>query len=255
MATVRGIVVVHAVLASLATVSVCVAGAADDTGGALRDQDVAPNHSASVDNDDREIVRDPSACDSDPQAVAGDVERPLRPSDGFRGGRRGKLERRSAGVSDERQTPWYRTGLGALAIVLTLLGGATWAFRRWMPMARAADSSVLRVVARASLSPKQNLALIRVGRRFVLVGASGDRVNVLCDVCDPEEVAELTARCDVSRGPGGGRFDELLVSETADYAETVEPRESSVRSTPSGSVHAREPLNDLLRKLRTLRSG
>ena len=172
--------------------------------------------------------------------------------------RRGARERESphqaSGAYGARQTPWYRKGAAALAVVLALLVAAAWAVRRWAPIARSADSGVLRVVARASLTPKHNLALVRVGRRFVLVGASADRVNALCEVCDPDEVAQLTACCDASRRTGAGPFDDLLIGEAADYRETPESEEDSAKLTRTEPARTRAPLNDLLRRLRSLQT-
>lgn len=108
------------------------------------------------------------------------------------------------------------TTIGALAIVLAVLGIVVYALRRYVPALRAADHDALRVVARTGLSQKHSLALIRLGRRYVLVGMAGDRLNSLCEVTDPEEVAELTAHVGKSTRTGNA-FDRLLSHELKDY--------------------------------------
>ncbi len=152
--------------------------------------------------------------------------------------------------------PWYRTGFGALAIVLVLVGGAAWAFRRWMPTSRLGDSDILRVVGRTSLTPKHTVALVHVGRRFVMVGVCGDRLETLSEVSDPDEVADLLARVaqPVTKRSGDG-FDRLLVSEADRYDQVLTERPAEQadddvqRPGRKGSA-----AGDLLRKLRALQT-
>ena len=63
--------------------------------------------------------------------------------------RRASLERTTP--FDATSTPWYRSGLVALMIVLGIVWLAYWAVRRWMPAVRAGESQVLRIVARTHL--------------------------------------------------------------------------------------------------------
>lgn len=109
-----------------------------------------------------------------------------------------------------RRLPWYRSGVASLVIVLLLLAGIYWAVRRWVPIAKAPDNRVIQVVARTAISPKQGLALVRLGRRFVLVGTSPDRMDVLADVSDPAEVADLVMQLGGADRQRKGQFDKLL---------------------------------------------
>ncbi len=259
MKTVRRIAVACTMIVSLMTVLVCAAGDSNGAQPSPKDQDVALNQSVSINETTSgaavaEKTGKASGGAADHLLPADEEKRTPRSLTRLRSAKQGKSSRQASGLSGDQDVPWYRTGVGALAIVLALLGAGAWAIRRWMPMARVADSSVLRVVARACLSPKHNLALVRVGRRFVLVGVSGDRVNTLCEVCDPDEAAQLTACCDTSGKPGVGAFDDLLLRETVDYGKTAEPQADEAKLTRADGVRTREPLNDLLRKLRTLKS-
>lgn len=164
--------------------------------------------------------------------------------------------------------PWYRTGIGALSIVLTVIAVAVWSIRRWMPKLGGGGCSVLNVVGRAGLSPKHSVALVSLGRRFVLVGLSGDRMTPICEVSDPQEVAELTLRLGRSRSPGmsvstGGdakSFESLLTGEVNEYAHVPEPRNNGAGAkdrqgnAPASRLHrAREPLGALLERLRSVK--
>ena len=156
------------------------------------------------------------------------------------------------GAINERSTPWYRTGIGALAVVLALVAGAYWVVRRWMPSARTVDAGVMKLVGRTGLTPKQSLALVQVGRRYVVVGMSPDRLDSLCEISDPEEVAEMGLRIGSQRTGSADEFNALLAGEASDYPDASPPvsdlrgRECSHRAGTPGA------LKDLLSKLRTL---
>ena len=255
----RRIAVVYATVASLGAASLC--AASDVSAGSISSNDprVAPNASVAINEAaPEETAIQETTSESreagDRQAKAGERKQTSLLSAKRRGAKQAGLSRESARLSGSQDAPWYRTGIGALAIVLVLVGVAAWAIRRWMPAVRGGESGIVRVVARTSLSPKHNLALVRVGHRFVLVGVSGDRVNTLCEVSDPGEVAELAARTGTSGDLAAGDFDDRLLREVADYRTVAEPETGQVRSTRERRVRAREPLNDLLRKLRALQS-
>jgi flagellar biosynthetic protein FliO len=160
------------------------------------------------------------------------------------------------GFQETKSTPWYRTGIGALGIVLASIVAAVWAFKRWVPAVRAADGGLLRVVGRTSLTPKHSLALVRMGRRFVLVGVSGDRLSRLCEVSDPEEVAELAARAGIGTTPSTNAFDNLLLHEAASYEEPDEPElAGGDRSDGPDGGRVSRSLTGLLTRLRSVRVG
>jgi flagellar biogenesis protein FliO len=123
-----------------------------------------------------------------------------------------------------------------------------------MPSARAADSGVLRVVGRAALSSKQSVALIQLGRRFVMVGISGDRLNRLCEVGDPDEVAELAARTGAMPASRAGAFDDLLLREAADFGEHHEGDPEGARSIRTNVGRTPKRLSGLLQRLRALQA-
>ncbi|HUU59032.1 MAG TPA: flagellar biosynthetic protein FliO, partial [Phycisphaerae bacterium] len=83
----------------------------------------------------------------------------------------------------------------ALAIVVGLLFGLRWLLRRLGARGQAAaNSDVIQVLARMSLSPKERLLLVRLGGRLVLVGSGTAGLTALCEITDPREVSELTER-------------------------------------------------------------
>jgi len=146
--------------------------------------------------------------------------------------------------------PWYRSGLGSLALVLTLVGGLYWFVRRWAPSTKAAENGVLRVVARASLTPKHGTALVQLGRRYILVGVSPTHVQTLCEVNEADEVADLMMRSGAALAPPAKRFDDVLVDHAAEYVEGAERTVESGRAASTLTGDVSRPVGDLLRRLR-----
>jgi len=183
-----------------------------------------------------------------------DLPRPVETASQPASTRSVKRVRPGGGIAvsaDGGASPWYRSGVGALAIVLGLVACLYWAVRRWTPSARAAETGLLRVAARASLSPKHGLALIQLGNRFVLVGIGPNRVDAICDVTDPEEVALLAARTTGRGSPSAQAFDDLLDREAAGFRSSSEGSAGA-----SFSPAARPPgaIRDLLNRLRMMQS-
>lgn len=151
----------------------------------------------------------------------------------------------------DRETPWYRSGMGALGVVLALVFAVAVVVRRWVPGARPADSCVIRIAARAALSPKQYVALVQLPRRVVLVGVTNDRIEPLCCVTGPDEVLDLLAR--VGGTASAGKFDQLLASEARVYREErIEESVAAPQSAKSATPKPGDCWNSLLKKLQAL---
>ena len=104
--------------------------------------------------------------------------------------------------SADGSTPWYRSAIGSLMLVLALVAIAYTVVKRFIPTARTADSGLIRVVARAALSPKHSVALVQLGQRFVMIGVSPDRMSTITEIRDADEVGELAARAGTGRRTG-----------------------------------------------------
>ncbi len=192
-------------------------------------------------------------ADREPDAN-GPAERFKRASDDRRlARRRGVAGVRTTPAAGE-PAPWYRSAMGSLALVLVLVGIAYAVVKRFVPAARAAEGDLVCVVARAALSPKQSVALVRLGRRFVMIGVSPDRLDTLCEIHDGGEVAELAARLGPVNGKTGGGFDKMLLRHARELREVEGEAEEESPSPKRRIASAREPLTDLLNRLRTLQS-
>lgn len=86
---------------------------------------------------------------------------------------------------------WARTLL-ALGLVVALVFVVRHVLRRFGPGAPAGNRRAVQVVSRVSVSPRQQLVLVRLGERLLLIGSGADGMRTLAEVTDPDEVAALT---------------------------------------------------------------
>ncbi len=80
----------------------------------------------------------------------------------------------------------------SLGLVVAVILALRWGGVRVFGGAGAVKTSqVMHVVSRSIISPKQQLILVQVGRRLVMVGNSGAQLTPLAEITDADEVAEL----------------------------------------------------------------
>jgi len=116
---------------------------------------------------------------------------------------------------------WLRT-LGALAVVAGLIFAARWFLRRWGASGPAGRAGPMEVLARASVAPRQQLLLVRLGKRLVLIGAGGGTMSTLAEVSDQAEVDELMRSV---RAAKGASFAGLLTRRKEGFnAEDAEKK-------------------------------
>lgn len=85
----------------------------------------------------------------------------------------------------------------SLAAVLGLFFGIAWIMRRGLPSSATArlPAEVIEVLGRAPLAGRQQIQLLRLGNKLLLVCISPTGVNPLGEVTDPAEVERLAALC------------------------------------------------------------
>lgn len=154
----------------------------------------------------------------------------------------------------------YPRLLAALGIVIGLIFVLRWLSRLFFPAATGRGKSrAVEVLARSPLSPKQQVMLLRVGRRLLVVGDSGSQMNALCEITDSDEVAALVGQLRDEKlqipkrafsslfGRSRQAFDAEEPAPDAAQNELREPEEEDV---PVAS--AREELNGLRDRVRLL---
>jgi flagellar biogenesis protein FliO len=141
-----------------------------------------------------------------------------------------------------------------LAAVLLVLGLLFWAVKKYLPgMRRLGGSGTMKVMARTHLSPRQSIALVRVGRRLILIGQSADSLESLGSIDDAEEVSELLGQCESGKPQSATAsfqkvFNRMDKEFAAAEATTETPPETTGADEEMGRV--RSELESLTRKVR-----
>lgn len=103
---------------------------------------------------------------------------------------------RTGRVLEDRVDPGPSVGgfvIGSLAVV-ALLGGALLILRRFGRNSRFLGAGgPIRVLARKPLGPKQEIFLVEVGTRVIMVGSTREQLTALGEFTGPDEVAALRA--------------------------------------------------------------
>jgi flagellar biogenesis protein FliO len=161
---------------------------------------------------------------------------------------------RSAAVVEEGK-PGAPPGLGFAQLALALTGVVTlilvlrWAAGRVVPgMAGAAGSRVLQVLARGAIGPRQQVVILRVGRRIIVAGSSGGQLSTLCEITDPDETSELIGQLESEKGESMTRAFASMFSREREKFDDVAPAPDGAGDQTVAEV--REELGGLMEKVR-----
>ncbi|HWL95146.1 MAG TPA: flagellar biosynthetic protein FliO [Phycisphaerae bacterium] len=129
------------------------------------------------------------------------------------------MKRRTAGTSPASFSDMF----WPLCAVLLVVGGLTYAAKRWMPRTlRSSGGDALKVVARQSISTKQSVCLVRVGRRLVLIGVTPERITSLSEICDAQEASSLLAQLESGRSGSFSTLFNNMAQTSATEADSLE---------------------------------
>jgi flagellar biogenesis protein FliO len=139
--------------------------------------------------------------------------------------------------------------IASLGVVLALLWGLRRVLRRHsMAGGAGRPSGVLEILARYPVARGQQLILLKLARRILLVHQNGSAMTPLAEVNDPDEVASLLARVEAgSTGATAAKFRRMLDSFKREHDD------ADSRPQPSSPI-VRGPVIDLTRK-QPLRTG
>jgi flagellar protein FliO/FliZ len=119
------------------------------------------------------------------------------------GGGAGNLEQEKLGDTGAN---WVRDLIqtaAALAAVVAVLLLLRYLLKRLaMPTAKG-RLGAMEVLGRLAVAPRQYVLLVRLGRRMLLIGASGGEMQTLTEITDPAESAELAEAARTGRWPPG----------------------------------------------------
>jgi flagellar biogenesis protein FliO len=155
-----------------------------------------------------------------------------------------------------------RLGL-ALGVVLLLIFLVRAVGQKFFPnitMSRA--SSAVRVLSRNPIAHKQQVLLVQVGRRILVLGDNGTQMQPLSEITDPDEVAQLIGQATGASEQFNREFNKAqdAFEQTADPAATEpaisgdaedgEPADEEALPEPMNAAHGE--INGLMEKVRGL---
>lgn len=149
---------------------------------------------------------------------------------------------------------WVWDSLAAMAVVVLAVFGVRAVLRRWSGGGRmmGAGTGAVEVLARMGVGPRQQVLLLKVGQRVLVVGQTATELSRLGEIERAEEVAEILAvveRCRPgSISQGFGKMLQGFHGEHASEERAVVGGDESESITD----RAREGVSGLLARVRNL---
>jgi len=132
---------------------------------------------------------------------------------------------------------------GSLAIVLGLFFVFVWFMRKNMPQSMLTLSTdVVEVLGRAPLVGRQQMHLIRIGQKLLLVSITPAGAETLTEITDPIEVERLAEMCQKRKSGGITKSFRTVFAQfgtqqpttpTPDHEYEASPSTKAVANTPS----------------------
>jgi flagellar protein FliO/FliZ len=137
----------------------------------------------------------------------------------------------------------------ALAIVLGTILVGRFVVRKLFPGSTASSAGrAVKVLSRNVIAPRQQVMLLQVGKRIIVVGDSAGQMNTLANIDDPDEVAELIgATQSVTTDLGG--FKSLFGKRQDEY----DPPPESKPEPTEPPLAVQSELSSLIEKVRSLK--
>jgi flagellar biosynthetic protein FliO len=144
--------------------------------------------------------------------------------------------------------------LMSLGAVLGLIVLMYWISRRVLPLGRFGPGSrAVQVLGRTSISSKQRLLIVQVGRRVLVLADSGQRLNTLCEITDPDEAAALIGQLQGEPQNGKGKSFGAALSGAMDRFQSVSgtlPKNSDDATEELDAT--RQELSGLMQRVRVM---
>jgi flagellar biogenesis protein FliO len=139
--------------------------------------------------------------------------------------------------SSRSNSGWW-TSVGGLSLVVIAIVLSARFLRRWLPKTPGLlPEQALEMLGRFPVDPRNNIYLVRCGRRLLVLGAAADGLRTLSEITDVGEVSSLMSLC-------------------ADGREIAPSIEHSALSTQHSALpSASQRLQDRLRKSASLTSA
>jgi len=141
---------------------------------------------------------------------------------------------------------------GVVGLILMLRLG----MRRLFPGDIALRSTrAIQVLSRCTISPRQHLLLIRVGKRLIVVGDSGTQLNPLCEIADGNEIEALLAQVHEDSAAATHRFELFFGKARKGYEPELSEAEAKVPPADAAFDPTHELIDPSLSQTRKELSG
>ena len=146
---------------------------------------------------------------------------------------------------------WYVTGLVSLTAVLALIFLLGYLAKRFVLPGTRLGNRELEVLARTYVGPKQSIAIVKAGRRLMVVGVTANQVSLLISLDDPVEAAELMGHL-AARQPGSisSRFSKRLEDEEQAFEEGAGGELPYEDERPEFAWRTRQQLRTAIERMR-----
>lgn len=127
----------------------------------------------------------------------------------------------------------------SLAAVLGLIVLLFWAAKRFLPrgaLGGPAPGAGMQLLARLAVAPKQNLLLVQVGRRLLVIGDSGHGLSTLCEITDAGEAGALIGQLQSEKSSFAAALGAAAEKFRAAERPTREAELQSMRQEIDGLV-------------------
>ena len=155
----------------------------------------------------------------------------------------------------------------ALGIVLAIIGALYWLVRRYYGGAvSSASTRAVKVLSRTSLSPRQQVMLLQVGKRVIVVGDSGGAMNTLAQFDDADEVATLLGQLQTEQMNRAASFGSVFHRNQKSFDDAdapsrplpadpqgLDPADVAEPAPADELAQQRSEIAGLLEKVRSLR--
>lgn len=151
---------------------------------------------------------------------------------------------------------WTRLIL-AMAVVIGLILVLKMVVGKMYPSVGANKGGrVIRVLTRSPISPKQQVMLLQVGKRVIVVGDSAGQLSTLTEISEPDEVATLLGQIESAETVvPTSRFSSLFSKAQTDYSEKSLESEVDVAATSDSDPEieqAQSEISGLIERMKAL---
>jgi flagellar biogenesis protein FliO len=137
-----------------------------------------------------------------------------------------------------------------IGLIFVLRFGMRWFFPGALPQR---STRAMQVLSRFTISPRQHLLLVQVGKRLIVVGDGGAQLNPLCEITAADEVEAIVSQVREESASSLKRFELFFGKAKKNYvdepaAEEIEqPSADPAPAPPSEPADARfDPSHELV---------